>query len=303
MAYTSLSDDISTLSQFTRRKTITITTAGTSTPSNYQVKLTITYEPEMQANFNDIRFNTKAGVYIDYWIETYTTSTTATVWIELPDAITDPGSDILLMYYGNPGLSDGGNIEDMSLFGDDFDNDLSKWTTNGTPSISDGILTLNGVEERVRSVSTHGPYNIILRSRVLPETDTQQEWGFYDGIGEHLGVSEEFACEQLYSTGIEYTDTKLNNGIVEQIDIGAYTATYQNREIGWISDNVYFYKDDNLKSTHTTVPDSALYVQLVQRSAGNFLIDWVFIRKHITNEPTLSYGIPQHQRRIPQFIG
>ena len=126
MVYTALSDDISTLSQFTRRRAITITTGGTSTPVNYQVKLTITYESEMQADFDDLRFNTKAGTYIDYWIESYTALRSAIIWVELPDAITDPGSDYIWMYYGNTSLSDGGVGTDTFL--SHFDGDSTGWT-------------------------------------------------------------------------------------------------------------------------------------------------------------------------------
>ncbi|MCK4919255.1 MAG: DUF2341 domain-containing protein, partial [Candidatus Pacebacteria bacterium] len=98
--YTAKSD-ISTDSQFTNRKLITITTTGTSTPVNYQVKVTVPYDSDMQTDFQDVRFNTTAGTYIDYWIESSTTSTTADIWLELPDAIADPGSDDIYMYYGN----------------------------------------------------------------------------------------------------------------------------------------------------------------------------------------------------------
>jgi len=106
--YTAKSD-INTDSQFTNRKLITITTTGTSTPVNYQVKVTVPYDSNMQIDFQDVRFNTTDGTYIDYWIESSTTSTTADIWIELPDAITDPGSDDIYMYYGNGVLNDSGD--------------------------------------------------------------------------------------------------------------------------------------------------------------------------------------------------
>ena len=40
MVYSAKSDDSNTVSQFTRRMPIKITTNGTSTPTNYQQKLT-----------------------------------------------------------------------------------------------------------------------------------------------------------------------------------------------------------------------------------------------------------------------
>ncbi|NOR85467.1 DUF2341 domain-containing protein, partial [archaeon] len=93
---------------FSNREQITITTNGTSTPADYQVKLNISYESEMQADFDDIRFTNASDSEIAYWIESKVDSNYANIWVNLSDAITDPGSDIIWMYYGNPGLSDGG---------------------------------------------------------------------------------------------------------------------------------------------------------------------------------------------------
>ena len=121
MPYSAKSDDSGTINQFTRRKEVIITTGGTSTPADYQVKLTITYESEMQADFDDLRFNTLSGGYIDYWIESYTASTTATVWVELPDAITHPGNDSIYMFYGNTSLQSESNGTDTFVFFEGFE--------------------------------------------------------------------------------------------------------------------------------------------------------------------------------------
>lgn len=161
MVYLALSDDSSTESQFTRRKKITITTSGTSTPVGYQIKFTIDFESEMQADFEDIRFNTQAGEYIDYWVESYTASTTAIVWVELPDAITDPGSDYIWMYYGNISLSDGSDVGDTFVFGDDFPGsslDTGKWTeqlkgTGGSIVVSGGECALTIPDDQIVSAS------------------------------------------------------------------------------------------------------------------------------------------------------
>lgn len=107
MTYSAKSDLSGTISQFTRRKGIIIN-SGSSLPS-YQIKLTISYEPSMQTDFRDIRFNDISGNYCSYWIESKTNSSTATVWIKI-DLVT--GSNTAYMYYGNGSItsaSDGNN--------------------------------------------------------------------------------------------------------------------------------------------------------------------------------------------------
>lgn len=187
MVYSGKSASV-TVSQFTRKKILTETTNGTNVPTDYQSKLTITYESEMQSDFADIRFNTTSGVYIDYWIERYTASTSAIVWIKLPDAITDPGSYTILMYYGNAELSDGGIIKDTMIFGDEFNTDYTPVTETQTniannasryeswPDIAilaDGTLI---TAYRTCDSNTH-TYDSSGRAVIKKSTDNGVTWG------------------------------------------------------------------------------------------------------------------------------
>jgi len=63
---------------WTKRKAITVTENSGSTLTNYQVKITVSYDSDMQADFDDIRFTDSDGsALIDYWLELKTDSTTA----------------------------------------------------------------------------------------------------------------------------------------------------------------------------------------------------------------------------------
>jgi len=68
--------------QFTRRKKIIINTT-TAISTNYQINIVVTYSPNMNSDFSDLRFISSAGNSLDYWIASYTPSVTASVWIEL----------------------------------------------------------------------------------------------------------------------------------------------------------------------------------------------------------------------------
>ena len=111
------------------RKPVTITTTGTSSPANYQPLLNISYESEMQADFDDIRFTNLSDGEIAYWVESKVDSNYALVWVKLSDPITDPGSDTIRMYYGNANASDGGSTTDTFIR--EISGVVGAWDFNG----------------------------------------------------------------------------------------------------------------------------------------------------------------------------
>lgn len=310
MVYSALSDDASTVSQFTRRKNITVTTNGTNTPANYQVKFTITYESEMQVDFDDLRFNTLANGYIDYWIESYTASTTAIVWVELPDVITHPGSDTILMYYGNSGLSDSSNLEDTMVFGDDFTGDLSKWNTVDAPSIVSNECVLDN-DDKIYTTTKWGyghTYKCMAKAN-------EQDSGFLllSDDGSSADNSHALYNSDAVDSNLTTLSARSDKATVRNDEtltgLTNITTGYVTYEITRLSGSVKFYQDESLIYTET----NSTYLPTVDLGIGAWVWDstqeskveikWMFVRKYIVNEPTPSYGTAQHQRRVPQFIG
>ena len=333
MVYSAKSDDSNTISNFTRRKAITITTGGTSTPADYQVKLAITFEPGMQADFEDIRFNTRVSEYINYWIESYVASTSAVVWVELPDAITDPGSDDIWMYYGNADVSDGGVGADTFL--SHFDGDSTGWTEvdpNSHIAFANNRIeftNLNRVENAYvyQSVSVNGDvtieYTFEITAYSNPSLVTFGSVG--DIVSDHFHMDNGLASFYAY-----FQDTANDVGaIIKRInDVETYggTVVYVEDTQYWIrttidrSGNGVTKVYSNAARTSQVGSDSILdmsdlsatlqYMYLISSyntaTIGAAISGWIDdfrVRKYITNEPTPSYGTVQHQRRTPQFIG
>jgi hypothetical protein len=98
------------LDGWTRRKPITITN---SHPSDYQLKVVITYDSDMKSDFSDLRFlENEAAGELNYWIENYTADN-ATVWVRRVQA---SGSDsTIYVYYGNPSASSESSWENTIL--------------------------------------------------------------------------------------------------------------------------------------------------------------------------------------------
>lgn len=119
----------STYSSWSFRQAITITNSD-SLQTDYQVRVPITYDSDMQADFDDIRFTNSSGTALDYWLQSKTDSTSAVVWIEVDSLAATSDTDIY-MYYGNSGSSSGSNGEATFILFDDFNDgtlDTSKWT-------------------------------------------------------------------------------------------------------------------------------------------------------------------------------
>lgn len=95
------------------RKKVTIAGTAAGAQVLYQVKIIINDYAGVDAgntvytsglcksDFSDLRFTNSAGALLDYWIESYTAKTTATVWVELDSVPIAPGTAEFYLYFGN----------------------------------------------------------------------------------------------------------------------------------------------------------------------------------------------------------
>ncbi|MCK5413627.1 MAG: DUF2341 domain-containing protein, partial [Candidatus Pacebacteria bacterium] len=302
LVYTAKSDSIGTISEFSRRTPITITTTGTTTPVNYQVKATVLYKSLMKTSFEDVRFNTQAdgsGTYIDYWIESHTDSITTDVWLELPTGITDGNNDTVYMFYGNAGLSDGGNITDTMVFGDDFlgsSLDVSKWNSGGatTPSISNGIMTYSVGGNQLSYLETDNEYTSpsILEARI--NFNESGNGGFVFGIGHEDAVPRYKIMSNdgsdnrnwiLNNTG--YVTTNMNRMGYKILKMERVNSTY-----GAVYENGIELTNSPVTSNIPTTTEPLNYsLSGVDGNPYTMYTDWIFIREYIANEPTVVFGI------------
>ncbi|KKW37028.1 MAG: MotA/TolQ/ExbB proton channel [Candidatus Giovannonibacteria bacterium GW2011_GWA2_53_7] len=110
--------------------------------ANAQVKFDLTYDSDMLSNWNDLRFTDSSGTTsIPFWIETYTTSATATVWAKVP-SLPGSGSADIFAYYGNGSAAAAGSGTSTFTFFDDFeDAGLSEYS--GDTSLFAALASMN----------------------------------------------------------------------------------------------------------------------------------------------------------------
>jgi len=113
---------------WTKRKPITITNTNPNSLIDYQVKINVVYDSSMKTYFSDLRFTDSDGAtLISYWIQSYTASVSAIVWVKVP-SVPASGAKTIWMYYGNPAAADGSNGPATFEFFDDFEREYaSPW--------------------------------------------------------------------------------------------------------------------------------------------------------------------------------
>jgi len=103
------------------RQRVRVDNADATAYSNAAVKLNVTYDAAMRSDFADLRFTTNDGVTpTDHFIESYTASTDAVVWVSVP---TLPASETatLFMYFDNAVATDTSSSTGVFTFVDDFE--------------------------------------------------------------------------------------------------------------------------------------------------------------------------------------
>lgn len=120
------------------KKPVTITNAGTAL-TDYQTSITVSYvSGKMNSDFSDLRFKDGSGNILSYWIESYTASSTAKVWVKVP-SIAAGGTTTIYMYYGNAQASS--TSSESAVFDYvDRGNQISSWST----SVTSGQSTTEG---------------------------------------------------------------------------------------------------------------------------------------------------------------
>lgn len=108
------------------RKKITVS-AASATQTDFQKNITVSFvSGKMATDFSDLLFEDGAGNNIPYWVESYTSSSSASVWVLLPTTHTYQ-EQFIFMYYGASGsVSSASDIDSV------MDNGLRAFLYDGT---------------------------------------------------------------------------------------------------------------------------------------------------------------------------
>jgi len=179
--------------EWSYRKPISIDNFGNSEAlTDYQVLVKVPYNAHMKSDFSDLRFiDPSTGTELSYWVENYTVSTDANIWVKLP-SIPAHSTKAVHLYYGNDTAASDSNGEVVFEFFDDFGDtslDLSKWTVHdvNSPTVSGSAVHFTqagdeGITSKVLSFLGGGNYTMESRHKIIAGSNTF-----------NMGVSDAFS--------------------------------------------------------------------------------------------------------------
>lgn len=272
--------------------------------TDYQVLVELTgsnFPANAQTDGNDIRFTDSGGSELSYWIEDYDYSgKSAKVWVKVPSI---PASDetTVTMWYGNPSASEVSEGDEVFEFFDDFegsDIDTSKWVITVEPgagySVGNSILEFWGADGPNFRLKSHDTFtSAVLGAYATLSADSKGSGIEIDGY--------KFQSKDATDRGIIVHEIYV--GGVGKIATNAFTPDIWYRFT--VKRDVYgdatYYVDGVEKASAEVTYTAAKQVIVDTEAAGHSYIDWTFVRKYASTEPTLSIGAEQSTTKVPSL--
>jgi hypothetical protein len=257
-------------SAWSYRAPITITEQSGGNLVGYQVRVDVTYSPNMQPDFDDLRFTDNDGkTLLNYWVENYTAAQ-AVVWVKVP-SIPAGAEKTIYVYYGNPsaGPASNGSTTFINFAGNQISGSFSTDMQN-----SNGFIIEAGVT--VTALQSEGP------QFMFDQTGNGQEVTNVDYL-------------KLSGSGSKFRrwDTTSAGGVINMQTL-LYTYpldTKKSWKIAVKGSSYWFYFGGGLILSGSNLPYTHGIIQFGGWSTGDSgIFDWVGIRKYASSEPTTSVG-------------
>jgi len=299
---------------WTKRRSITLKTNKDSTSANYQIMINITYDSDMKKDFSDLRFINYPDnkTELPYWIENKKDQQWAKIWIKIPYQITTTPQKIWL-YYGNNNAKSKSNGKETFEFFDDFNN-LSNWNydskfvsvKNGVVSIRNAPGCYNPLTEKTRKLTIP----LILESKLkYISSSTNYNPGFDILLPD--STASRYECSQLKGNWYLFSIFTSNGDYLRYWRHKVTSYTLQLNKNYNINLNEYHkfmfvvspkwkletYVDGNLISKFTGTNFGTINGYLGWRE-GSIDIDYLFVRKYASEEPTITLGVEENNTGI-----
>ena len=273
------------------QREITIQENSGKTLTNYQVLVELTgsdFPTETQSDGDDIRFTDADGKELSYWIEEYDYSGKhAKIWVKVPE-IPASGYAKIYLHYGNPSASSVSDGDATFELFDDFEEltiDTNKWSLmSGDATINYGILTSSNIN--LRSKNNFGVNSALKYTAV--HSDGNGNWiGFIvDGGRPFVLVEKHSWCGWIFHNCLS---GNRNYGKALPSNYLNSWHTYEIIRDGITSTILYL---DNSKTKYATLSQQItadnLPITLFSYISGSIQVDWIFVRKYISPEPTVT---------------
>jgi hypothetical protein len=293
------------------RQLITLTNNVTA-QTDYPVRMIVSYQPGMQADFDDLRFTNNSGAKLNYWVHEKTDSVEAEVWVKVDNL--NLGNTTIYMYFGNEEASSESDGDNTFMFFDGFDGsalDPAKWTEvdpDGSISVTGGNLVFVRTAGGAWNATVYGNQTYT-RSDILFEFDYQwvnnnPSWdaimfGWHDS---GTGISYTDLVYGYYNSGTGGASTVPVNvyedGVGRAGVAGQWTVTTDYDVRVWMraGGGAYYEQSEDGGESWLLSYTSAYSMESNLRPAwafhsGTHRFDNARIRKWMDEEPSAAFGI------------
>ncbi len=289
--------------QPTYKKEIIINNPGDEL-TNFQVKINLSYSPNMKPDFSDIRFTDANGNDIPYWIQSEVDNSYAIVWVKVP-SLSANSSTIIYVHYGNSNTTNVSNGNDVFLFFDDFrGNSLntSKWEISGNSSevqVNNGLDVYGNDTAGIfskKSFGLHTAMGILWTGK-----------SYYTGFGYANSSSDIHVIIGTITNNhnVVRGNTHDENDDTETTDLSGSTdwnTTYKYYEIRrYNKDKIGYLDNGSLYNSTKSIPVSSLKVAVGIEKGGDNIhsaAKYIFVRKIVNKSITYSIGTEDSPKKL-----
>ncbi len=292
---------------------------STNDLTDYQLAINVTYDSDMQSDFNDLRFvNEEETLSLDYWVESKSDGNYAYVWVEVDSIDTDNGTQAY-MYYGNAEAINKSNAKATFLLFDDFDT-FEGWDegpensgyTIGSPSVD--VSNSHLYPDNYGSRANYGWHGPVANISFTPVTDfvlkIKHYWlceYYYQWQVIHLRSASSYVLSTDIYDGANgpYGSITLRNSSIN--DMGGGSTIISNAGTGYCDFRNKYEEITRVGNTVTwTVDGIQKYsgnqstapidnIRIIFGQAGTYPtnineISQIILRKYTSPEPTYSIG-------------
>jgi len=302
-----------------QRKRVRILNNDNQAYASTAVKIIVNYENTMQPDFEDLRFTSDNGLTeIPFWIERYTASTEAQVWVRVP-SLPASGYATVFMYYGNNSAVAAGSGTTTFVAFDDFeDNSLSEYSGDttlfrtvtspvfgGTRALGANPVTGRTTDGMFRFDQTIAQGNIIRYMQYVDAgaSGNNDEPCFLFAVQSPGTTNQNYAvCLERFGVDRISLARNVENNDVSGVVLATTTVTYSTGwyevEIDWRTDNTIFV---SLFNSAGTLVATTSAVDSSYTSGGYGFAYWYQIgawdsitaRARVATRPTIFFGAEQ----------
>jgi hypothetical protein len=306
-------------STFLKKKEINIEDKSGKDHKNFSTQLEITYDTDMQGDFDDLRFvNESENAEVPYWIETYNASSKAIIWVEVP--LTANSNTTIYMYYNNSDVSTTSNIKTAFKLGDDFEDSSldtgiwASWQSNGNITEINGELHLGseGISTQYAEVSSILNYSVnhtcVSYLNFSYTASNYDSFGFFNATNHPLYTATSNNTFQTVYNFHGSSETRLRNaalGTINDLNIADFGGGFHRWEVARNDTIGSMYRyDDNLtwginNLSYDNITDLGCGISASRNSNTTLRAEWIFLRAYVDTEPVVVYGAEQNN--LPQI--